>query len=265
MIAPFLAFLAASVAAVHAAGWQQQLTPLTPDAFAPLRPIRASYRGGWTSFSAAEIEAEFSTKGDVAELSASGCTTGFVRTLWRIDFTHVARAQLSTLRPLEMKQVENYRGRTLRTELQFDRDGVVKFREATPAEGPPSKRKRFDYPGLFDLQSAFLFIRSQKLRTNDVLNIVVYPSSAPYLATVRVLGREKVQAGGSRAPAIKLDVKLQRIDQQFELQPHQKFKRATAWISDDPNRLLLKVQADIFVGTIWAELASVKFLPRTIP
>ena len=45
----------------------------------------------------------------------------------------------------------------------------------------------------------------------------------------------------------------------MELQPHAKFKRAYIWLSDDPDRLVLRVQADIFVGSVWAELEKVSF------
>jgi hypothetical protein len=43
------------------------------------------------------------------------------------------------------------------------------------------------------------------------------------------------------------------------LAPYPKFKRAYAWISDDADRLLLKVSGEIFVGSVWVELQSVKF------
>ena len=41
--------------------------------------------------------------------------------------------------------------------------------------------------------------------------------------------------------------------------PHRKFRRATAWVSDDSNRLPLRIEAQIFVGTVFAELQSVQF------
>ena len=60
---------------------------------------------------------------------------------------------------------------------------------------------------------------------------------------------------------IKADLKLWRIDDDdLELKPYSKLKRATAWVSDDQDRLLLKVAADIFVGSVWAELKTVQFV-----
>ena len=45
----------------------------------------------------------------------------------------------------------------------------------------------------------------------------------------------------------------------MELEPHRKFRRATAWVSDDNDRLPLRIEAQIFVGTVFAELQSVQF------
>jgi hypothetical protein len=43
------------------------------------------------------------------------------------------------------------------------------------------------------------------------------------------------------------------------LEPHRKFRRATVWISDDANRIPLRIEAQIFVGTVFAELQAMRF------
>ena len=60
-------------------------------------------------------------------------------------------------------------------------------------------------------------------------------------------------------PAIQLDLQLNKIGKKRELGPHKKFRRASIWVSDDSDRLLLRVQASIFVGKVFAELQSVRF------
>jgi hypothetical protein len=64
--------------------------------------------------------------------------------------------------------------------------------------------------------------------------------------------------------AIRLDLQLSKIGKNRELEPHRKFRRATVWMSDDPDRLLLKVEAQIFVGAVFVELKSVDF-DRAVP
>jgi hypothetical protein len=59
--------------------------------------------------------------------------------------------------------------------------------------------------------------------------------------------------------AIKLDLQLKRIGKHLQLEPYKKFRRATIWVSDDAERLILRIEAQIFVGTVFAELQSMHF------
>jgi hypothetical protein len=76
---------------------------------------------------------------------------------------------------------------------------------------------------------------------------------------VTVLGRERVAVRAGAYNAIKVDLQLQRLGKKLELEPHRKFRRATVWISDDANRIPLRIEAQIFVGTVFAELQTVHF------
>jgi hypothetical protein len=66
-----------------------------------------------------------------------------------------------------------------------------------------------------------------------------------------------VRAGSYNA--IKVNLELHRLGKNLELEPHRKFRRAAAWISDDANRIPLRIEAQIFIGTVFAELQSVHF------
>ena len=134
---------------------------------------------------------------------------------------------------------------------------------SAPAPTPNRKSRRSPkpspFPGVLDLHSALLYIRSQPLADGNVHRIVVYPATGAYLATVTVAGRETVAVGAGAYKAIKLDLQLSKIGKKRELEPHKKFRRASVWISDDADRLLLRIEASVFVGTVFAELQSVRF------
>jgi len=239
------------------ADWQDQLSTPEPGGFPPLRPVTLEYQCGWAGLTAGEVDARFSRPSPgVCELEVKGGTTGLVRALWRLDATHDARGSVLTLKPLAVRQKEVYRAQTVRTELDFDESGVDRLRE-TSNEKNPARRKRYDFPNLYDLQTALLFVRSQKLQTGQVYRMVVYPATNPYLATVTVLGRERIKVKAGSYPAIRVDLRLQKVTPELTLEPHGKFKRATGWISDDDDRLPLRMYAQLFVGTVWAELAKV--------
>lgn len=240
------------------ADWQDELSPPEPGDFPALRSVELEYQCGWAGLTAGHVEAQFSRiSPDTCELDATAATSGLARALWRMDATHEAEGNLVTLEPLSMRQNEVYRAQTIRTELNFDDDGVDRLRVSTNDKNP-ARWKRYDFPNLYDLQTALLYVRSQKLETGQVYRLVVYPATAPYLATVTVLGREKIKVKAGSYPAIKVDLRLEKVMNDMTLAPHGKFKRATGWLSDDGDRLPLRLNAQLFVGTVWVELTKVE-------
>jgi hypothetical protein len=219
--------------------------------------MHARYGFGWSGFPGAAAEIRLNKPGsDRLQLEVTARTTGLVRALWKFDATHTSMVDAASLHPISVRQLENDRGKRILTELSFASGGVVSKVTETPGTG--TKTLRFDFPRLFDLQSALLYLRSQSLPERNVQRIVVYSATAPYLATVTVLGRERVTVPAGTYNAIKFDLQLNRI-KDGQLQPHRKFRRANAWLSDDQDRLLLKIEAQVFVGSVFCELQSVDF------
>src|SRR4029450_4527847 len=114
--------------------------------------------------------------------------------------------------------------------------------------------KDFALENLYDLQSVFLYLRSQPLRDHSVYRVVVYPANSAYVATITVLGREHLRVRSGNYNAIKMDLKLQRVNKKNELEPHRKFKRATIWLSDDNDRVILRIESQILLGRVTAEV-----------
>ena len=253
------AFLALGFNSLLAENWQAKLNKEPAGDFPPLRPLRASYRFGWSGFTAAAGDVHFTKpSGDRFKLDGTGRTTGLVRALWKLDVNYQAIANALTLGPIETRQTESYRSKKIVTHLTFTNGGVIRTRTEDKGKSE-TKTRQFNFPHLFDLFSAMLYLRSQPLKDHSVYRIVAYPATNVYLATVTVTGREKISVHAGSYNAIKLDLQLMRIGKHFELEPHRKFRNATIWVSDDSERLLLRIEAQVFVGTVFAELQSVRF------
>jgi hypothetical protein len=243
--------------ALAAASWESTITSSAPPSFPNPRPMHARYGFGWSGFPCATAEIRtIKPSADRLQLDVTARTTGLARALWKFEATHTSTINGATLHPVSVRQVENDRGKKIVTELSFNSTGVVSKITETP--GQETKVRKCEYPHLFDLQSALLYLRSQPLPERNVQRLVAYSSTDPYLATVTVLGRERVTVPAGTYNAIKFDLQLNRI-RDGKLQPHRKFRRANAWLSDDPDRLLLKIEAQVFVGSVLCELQSVEF------
>ncbi len=105
-----------------------------------------------------------------------------------------------------------------------------------PTKEPPRKERRFKFDSAFDLQTALLFIRSQRLEAGEHYRMVVFPGKGAYLADIDVLGPDKLKVPAGTYPAIKCQLHLQEVNKRMELEPHKKFQRAYAWLSDDRDR-----------------------------
>ena len=251
LCAPVMLLLAAVT------NWQAGVTTVPPGNFAALRPLRATYNFGWAGLTAATADAHFSRRADNRfQFEGIGRTIGLARALWRYDVDFRALSDAATLRPIETDQTETVRSKKIATHLSFSSSGVNRARVEN---GVPSKSKDLFLQNVFDLHSAVLYLRSQPLKDGTSYRIVVYPTTSAYLATVTVTGREKITVRAGTYNAIKMDLQLSKVDKDLELQPHRKFRKATAWISDDSDRIILRAEAQIFIGTIFGELQSVKF------
>ncbi len=252
-----LVFLAiGSVSMAAAPPWVSSLTRNPPGNFSDPRPLRAIYKIGWSGLTAATGEAHFNrVSPDQFQIDAAGRTVGLVRALWRYDVTFKALDNAHTLMPIETNQDEVFRSKRVGTHLTFGSSGVTRSR--TDGNNPTTT-KDFTFPRLLSLSAAMFYLRSQPLQEHDVYRVVVYPTTSPYLATITVTGHEKISLRPGAYQAIKMDLQLSKIGKELDLEPHKKFRKATIWLSDDADRLPLRIEAQIFVGSIFAELQSVK-------
>ncbi len=246
-------------AAGAAPAWEKTVTVLPRGDFPNPRPQVATYNFGWNDVVAATAEIRFDKSGDRLQLQGAGGTIGMVRALWKFDTRHRATANPATLLPISMHQVDTLRSKTVTTDIAFRRDSLERVRTDTKTH-KVAKPKTFHFDGgIFDMHSALLYLRSQSLREDEVYRVVVYPATNAYLATLKVAAREKLTIAAGTYPAIRLEVQLQKIGKDRALVPHKKFRRASVWLSDDPDRLLLRIEASIFVGKVFTEMQSIRF------
>jgi Protein of unknown function (DUF3108) len=239
--------------------WEKTVTLLPRGDFPDPRPLVATYNFGWNGLVAATAELRFDKSEEHLQLQGVGQTVGLVRALWKLDVRHTALADAATLHPIVMHQIEEVRKKTVTTDDVFKRDSVERIRTDTKSKKAPRTSTFTFAGGVFDMHTTLLYVRSQPLREGDVYRVVVYPATSPYLATLRVTAREQITIATGTYHAIKLDLQLSKIGKKRELEPHKKFRRASIWVSDDSDRLLLRVEASIFIGKVFAELQSVRF------
>ena len=253
-----------------AAAWLERVSPLTPGAFPPPRSFAAGYRLTWSDLQAAHADVRcVSGEGDTTiRTTVKTSTVGAARLLFKLDGTSVSVADRRSLRPVRLDQKEDRNGKHVVSHVVFTPEGATRTSgdppkgTATPLHGESetaSHARRIEYPGVMDIHSALLHIRSLPLAAGDEKTFIVMSATTPYLATIKVLGRERVKVAAGEFPAIVCSVALQKINKRGELEAYKSLKEARAWIGDDADRVMLKVETQIFIGTVEMELEKISF------
>ncbi len=238
--------------------WMSGITTQRGSFSAP-EPMRATYRFSWNGIEAGRGYFVYS-RPDASHLrlEAKLSSTGLARTFWPMDSTTSSIASLETFRPVRLEQEERYRRDRRITRIDFADDHLLRERYKVPDKSPRQGVKRIRLAHAHDLQSALLYLRSQPLSHGEMVRLIVYPQGTAYLATIRVTGRERVRVPAGEFPAIRLDLHLVQINKKRELEANKKVRRTTGWISDDADRLLLKIDAEIFIGSVQCELVALE-------
>lgn len=248
---------------LHAApAWMRELTPAKPGSFTAPAPTTLDLRVSWKGLLDAghlrlEVAPKDADKPGRLVVRSSAASRGPASALfpYRSDFW--SEIDPASLRPLYFHAVESDRRETVTTTSRFAPDQVQSEEICRPFDRrKPTTRKTstFRQPVVFDIFSAMLHVRSQRLQAGDRITMLVHPFDKPYLARVKVAARE-AHLG---RPCIRLLVEMQKIDpKSLELRPYRKLKRpATLWLSDDARRMPVEFRAAVFIGDVRATLAK---------
>ena len=246
------------------AGWQDRLTPDVAGPFPMIRPFEAEFRIGWSDIEAARARMSVSYQGGNILLAGSGGTNGLARMLWQLDATLDATTSKPDLKTIYSSQAESYANRSITTQIVARPDGIWRLRENLPQGENAARWKKIKISPLRDLFSGMLYIRSQNLAPGETVSTIIFPGDSPFLVDLKCLGTDKIPIAGTQRDALKLDIRIQRINLKKgdALEPHGKFQNGTVWLSNDADRIPLRAEVNIFIGYVFAELESINFKTR---
>ena len=247
---------------LHAAPtWKGELTSSAPGPFPRLAPTVLDLRVSWNgTINAGTVRVEFAPP-DVHKpgnfiVRSSAASHGAAAVLFPYQTNFWSEMDPATYRPRLFHAVETDDKEKVDTTVRYF-PTRVESREISQLlkTGKTTRSDRtFDFAPVFDIFSAMLHVRSQKLDTGDKIALVVRPFGTSYLLRVNVAGRE-LHNGRN---AIRLTLGMRKIDRKtLELLPYKKLKRdATLWLSDDAERIPMELRAAAFIGDVRATLTA---------
>jgi hypothetical protein len=198
---------------------------------------------GFTSLEVRETEDE-----NVLHAIGKGWTSGLVGKVFKVDDNYQTFFDKNTHRPKHFIRKVYEGGYTKDKEIFFDfekhKARVVNHKKETDST-------YFIQNDVKDLLQAFYYLRSIDLdgyRENDAVDVRTFFDEQMYKIKVLVLGRERLKTQFGEIDCIKIrPLVLQgRVFKDEE--------NVILWVSDDKNKVPVKIKASILVGSVKAEL-----------
>jgi hypothetical protein len=247
---------------LHAApAWKNELTSPAPGPFPKLAPTVLNLQVSWNgAINAGAIQVEFAPP-DVNKpgnfiVRSSAASQGAAALLFPYQTTFWSEVDPATLLPRLFHAEETDDKENVKTTVRYAPTRVETQEVSRILKSGKTRqtKRKFAFAPVYDIFSAMLHVRSQKLDTGDRITLVVHPFGTSYLLTVKVVGREL----HNERNAIRLTMGMRKIDRKTqELLPYKKMKReATLWLSDDAERIPMEFRAAAFIGDVRAILTS---------
>jgi len=241
--------------------WTKQLGPAKPGQHPTLPAGKLEYDLSWkgmlnSGILTFDIGKPGAHKPDVIVIRSTGKSMGPGGAIFPYNGNSWTEINANTLRPRFLSATEFKSGKRIDTVNRFFTN-QVSFREITKDKKQQQIESHvFSQSPVYDIGSAILFIRSQKLDTGDNMSFMIHPYSSPYLLKAKVLGKERREGTN----CIKVSLELAKINHEtFELKPYKKLKEpALLWFTDDKKRLPVEIRSKVFIGDIRATLKGFK-------
>ncbi len=226
----------------------------TPKGNLPPRNHRITYRFGWSGIEAARGQAALAVEPDgSSQINAEVSTSGLARTLWSLDASLESRCSPGG-HPHSLRQIETYRGgRQKLTEITFESGRFLTWSWSRPDKQRPIKPKIVKRSGVHSVHSALLALQRNDWQDKPAVSLLVTPGKTIYLLEAKHTGTKPLEGAFGKVNALLLELSLGKIRKDGSIEPHTKVGRIRAWLSNDPYRTPLRVEANVFIGYVFAE------------
>ncbi len=233
-----------------------EIPPTTQPGEFPLpKRCELKYRLGWSGLTAARASIQIVRTNDLLRIEAEGGTVGLARGIYKVDFNFLSELKIDGLDLQHHRLVEQYRKVRVENEAVITPAGLCLTRKGFPSTSNTAEKERFyAINDAVDMPGALLRFRSLPLRPGDKATARVCHGDRIYVAKIEVQPRETLMICGLQRRVIPVALSLSKMNKKGGLEPHKRFRSAIGWFSDDDQRDLLRVEGEIFIGKLFAEL-----------
>jgi hypothetical protein len=186
----------------------------------------------------------------------TGWTTGMIKWFFEVDDIYESYFDMDTIKPHLFKRKINEGGYKKHRITSFN----YQTNKAYIQDFTNQKDTSVAFSNVQDMLSSFYYLRNletKNLKKGDEIDLDMFLDSKVYPFKLRFLGREtiKTKFGKIKSMIFRPLVESGRIFKEQE--------SVTIWISDDANKIPIKMMASLAVGSLRAELEAYKGLANS--
>lgn len=195
----------------------------------------------------------------VYHVVGKGKSTGLLHLFFKVDDNYETYIHKNTGSPLRFIRQINEGGHTKDIQIDFDH----KTNSALVFNKKHNTKESFVVqPNVQDMVSAFYYLRNNLdvsgIERGEMMTLNMFFDNENYDFKLKFMGREvlKTKMGNIAALKFKPYVMAGRVFKEKE--------SLTVWVSDDANRMPLKIKADLAVGSLEADIDAFKGLKHPL-
>jgi hypothetical protein len=193
---------------------------------------------------------------EVFHVVGKGWTTGLIKWFFKVNDTYESYFDKQTIKPYIFKRNINEGGYKINRKINFD----YQTNKATIEDYKLNTTKRVDIGNIQDMMSSFYFLRNHdvsQLKNGDEISLDMFLDAHTYPFKLRLLGREVLKTRFGKIKTLKFRPVVQagRVFKANE--------SVTIWITEDENKIPIKLKASLAVGSLRAELDAYKGLANS--
>lgn len=191
---------------------------------------------------------------ELVKVAATTKTTGIVKAFYKMRHRSESTFRKSDFQPISYNSEQKENSKLKFRQVSFNLDGSVESERWKKGRGKNLMRFASDNP-VFDPISAAFLAKSLRVEEGQKLGFDVYNGKHRFLINFYVKGVEVIDTEGGKRRARKIVPEVFRLT---DTEGEKKLRSALIWISDDEKRELLKIESEVWIGAVTAELESFK-------
>ncbi len=233
--------------------------------------VKAFKKGEWLKFkirysnflnagnATMEVKETTNNGNEVFHVVGKGKTTGVISWFFKVRDNYQSYFYKETLKPYRFIRKINEGGYTKNKEVLFNhttKKAIVKdYKHKTEKQYPINNNVQ-------DMLSTLYYLRSQdltKMKAGDEITLTMFFDQENYKFKLRLLGREVIRTKIGKIATIKFRPIVQsgRVFKEDE--------SLTVWVSDDENKIPLRIKAALAVGSMRVDIVDFKGLANFFP